>query len=64
MNIMEESRIENAIGALWLQGKSGQEIEKILGIKFTWKNKATGDVISIADISRCMKNGFISWEKE
>lgn len=62
MNIIYQTKIENSICALWRAGKSGTQIEKILNIRFTWKNLATGQTIPIADISRCMQNGLMGWE--
>ena len=62
MDIIEQTKTENAISALWQAGKSGAEIEKILSIRFTWKNQATGKTIPSGDISRCMRNGLMGWE--
>ena len=61
-NIIEKTRTENTICALWRSGKSCKQIEDILDIRFTFKNQATNKTIPIGDISRTMQNGLMGWE--
>jgi hypothetical protein len=54
--------LEDAVVNLWHTGKSLAQIEKILDIKFTFKNNATGKDIPLNDINRCVANKLIGFE--
>lgn len=62
MNIIQENKIENSICALWQDGQSLRQIGKVLNIKFTFKNKATGQDIPISDTNRTIINKLMGWE--
>ena len=52
----------NAIATLYKEGKTLRAIENILWIKFTWKNAATGEVIQLQDLGRCILADLMEYD--